>query len=137
LGLRFFEPPGGGRIRRWTAAVVVGAMSFSFIVVGSAAANQVITGKAVFYSNRYVGKTMACGGTYRRWKMITANRHLPCGTRLRVTNLRNGRKVTVKVKDRGPYGDTSIKLDLSRRAAKRLRFLRRGVTNIKARILSN
>jgi rare lipoprotein A len=116
---------------------VVGSLSFVFIIVGSAAANQVIEGKAVFYSNRYVGKTMACGGTYQRWKMIAAHRHLPCGTRLRVTNLRNGRKVTVRVKDRGPYGDTSIKLDLSRRAAKRLGFLRQGVTQIKARVLSN
>jgi rare lipoprotein A len=51
--------------------------------------------------------------------------------------LRNGRKVTVRVKDRGPYGDTSVKLDLSRRAAKELGFLHRGVTNIKARVLDN
>jgi rare lipoprotein A len=112
-------------------------MSFVFIVVGSAAANVVIRGKAVYYSNAYVGQTMACGGRYRRWKMITAQRHLPCGTRLRVTNKRNGRKVTVRVEDRGPYGDSSIKLDLSRRAAKRLGFLHRGITRIRARILSN
>jgi rare lipoprotein A len=117
--------------------VVVAVLSFVLVVVGSAGANQVITGRAVHYSNFYVGKTMACGGKYRRWKMITAQRHLPCGTRLRVTNLRNGKKVTVKVKDRGPYGDFSVKLDLSRRAAKRLGFLYRGVTRIKARVLSN
>jgi rare lipoprotein A len=117
--------------------VLVAAMSFVFIIVGSAAANEVIKGKAVYYSNVYIGQTMACGGTYRKWKMITANRHLPCGTRLRVTNKRNGRKVTVRVKDRGPYGDTSIKLDLSRRAAKRLGFVHRGITRIRARILSN
>jgi rare lipoprotein A len=116
---------------------VVGSLSFVFIIVGSAAANQVIKGKAVFYSNSYVGKTMACGGTYQRWKMITAHRHLPCGTRLRVTNLRNGRKVTVRVKDRGPYGDTAVKLDLSRHAAKLLGFVHRGVAHIKARVLSN
>jgi rare lipoprotein A len=107
------------------------------ILVGSASANRFIEGKAVRYSNLYVGDTMACGGTYQRWKMITAQRHLPCGTKLRVTNLRNGRKITVRVKDRGPYGDTSVKLDLSRRAAKQLGFLHRGVTNIKARVLDN
>jgi rare lipoprotein A len=116
---------------------MVAAMSSIFIVVGSASANQVIRGKAVYYSNFYVGKTMACGGTYRRRKMITAHRHLPCGTRLRVTNRRNGNKVTVRVADRGPYGDSSIKLDLSRRAARRLGFLREGITRIRARVLSN
>ena len=100
--------------------------------MGSASANRFIEGKAVHYSNVYVGDTMACGGTYQRWKMITAQRHLPCGTKLRVTNLRNGRKITVRVKDRGPYGDTAVKLDLSRRAAKRLGFLHSGVTHIKA-----
>jgi peptidoglycan lytic transglycosylase len=117
--------------------VLVAALSFLFIVVGSASANQVIRGKAVYYSNSYVGKTMACGGTYRKWKMITAHRHLACGTRLRVTNKRNGKKVTVRVADRGPYGDSSIKLDLSRRAARRLGFIRRGSTTIRARVLSN
>lgn len=117
--------------------VLVGALSLVIIIVGSAAANEVIKGRAVYYSNVYIGQRMACGGTYRKWKMITAHRHLPCGTRLRVTNKRNGKKVTVRVKDRGPYGDTSIKLDLSRRAAKRLGFLHRGITRIRARILSN
>jgi peptidoglycan lytic transglycosylase len=116
---------------------VVTSLSLVFSVVGSASANQEIEGKAVHYSNSYVGKTMACGGTYRRWKMITAQRHLPCGTRLRVTNVRNGKKVTVRVKDRGPYGDHAVKLDLSRRAAKRLGFLHRGVTHIKAKVLNN
>ena len=71
------------------------------------------------------------------WKMIAAHRHLPCGTRLRVTNKRNGKKVTVTVSDRGPYGDTSIKLDVSRRAARRLGFIHRGITRIRARVLSN
>jgi rare lipoprotein A len=117
--------------------VTVAVMSLIFIVVGSASANLVITGKAVYYSDAYIGKRMACGGRYRRWKMITAHRHLPCGTRLRVTNLRNGHKVTVRVEDRGPYGDSNIKLDVSRRAARRLGFLRRGVTSIRARVLSN
>jgi rare lipoprotein A len=112
-------------------------MSSALILVGAASASEVIRGKAVYYSNVYVGETMACGGTYRKWKMITAHRHLPCGTRLRVTNKRNGRKVTVRVADRGPFGDSSIKLDLSRRAAKRLGYLHRGITRIRARVLSN
>ncbi len=112
-------------------------LSLVFVVVGSASANQVIKGKAAYYSDIYIGQKMACGGTYRRWKMIAAHRSLPCGTRLRVTNKANGKKVIVTVRDRGPYGDSSIVLDVSHRAAKRLGFLRKGITRIRAVVLSN
>lgn len=83
---------------------------------------RVIKGKAVYYSNKLAGNTMACGGTYRPRKMVAAHRSLPCGTRLRVKNRITGKIVTVTVRDRGPYGDKNVKLDVSRRAARRLGF---------------
>jgi rare lipoprotein A len=71
--------------------------------------------------------------------MVAAHRKLPCGTRLRVKNLRNGRVVRVTVRDRGPYGSRAYrrthKLDVSRRAAKRLRFLRAGTARVKVTVL--
>jgi rare lipoprotein A len=91
-------------------------------------------GRALYYSDRYIGSTMACGGEYRPWKMIAAHRRLPCGTKLRVRNLKNGEVVTVTVRDRGPFG-TEAKLDVSRRAAKRLGFYVDGRTMVRARIL--
>lgn len=90
--------------------------------------------KALYYSNRFSGSTMACGGEYRPWKMVAAHRRLPCGTKLRVRNLKNGETVTVTVRDRGPFG-TKAKLDVSRRAAKRLGFYGDGRTTVRARIL--
>jgi rare lipoprotein A (peptidoglycan hydrolase) len=137
FGAPFYWALGGGRIRRWTAVAVVAGLSLVVVVVGSASANQVIRGRAVYYSNVYSGQTMACGRTYRPWKMVAAHRSLPCGTRLRVTNKANGRKVTVTVRDRGPYGDRARVLDVSRRAAKRLGFIRKGITRIRAVVLSN
>jgi rare lipoprotein A len=112
------------------AAVVLGGLT-----VAEGASRRVLRGKAVYYAARYEGRTMACGGRYRSKKMVAAHRSLPCGTRLRVTNRANGRVVTVTVKDRGPYGERSTILDLSRRAAKRLRYFSAGRARVRAVIL--
>ena len=90
-------------------------------------------GKALYYSDEYAGQSMACGRIYQPWKMVAAHRTLPCGTRLRVRNVANDRVVTVTVRDRGPYTDGFV-LDVSRRAARRLGFLRAGSATIRARI---
>ena len=97
---------------------------------------RVLKGEAVYYANRYRGHKMACGGRYQPRKMIAAHRTLPCGTRLRVRNRANGRVVVVTVKDRGPFSDRKTILDLSRRAARKLRYLRAGRARVRARILS-
>ena len=89
-------------------------------------------GEATYYGDQYVGQTMACGGIYRHRKMVAAarSRRLACGTTLRVKNLRNGRVVTVRVKDYMARDADAI-IDVSRRAAKRLRFLRAGRTRVR------
>ena len=99
------------------------------------AKRRVLRGRAVYYAARYEGQEMACGGRYRRRKMVAAHRKLPCGTRLEVTNRRNGRTVTVTVRDRGPYGDANTILDLSRRAARKLRFVASGSARVRAVIV--
>lgn len=101
----------------------------------SPAHHRAVKGDAVYYANRYVGRTMACGGTYQKSKMVAAHKSLPCGTRVRITNRSNGRTVKVRVKDRGPYGDKRLKFDVSRRAARRLGMIKAGRVPIKAVIL--
>ena len=96
------------------------------------ARHRSFTGEAIYYSNAFKGETMACGGAYQPKKMVAAHRKLPCGTRLKVKNRANGKVVTVTVKDRGPFGDRDTKLDLSRRAARRLDFISAGRARIKA-----
>ncbi|MEX2570747.1 MAG: septal ring lytic transglycosylase RlpA family protein [Gemmatimonadota bacterium] len=66
--------------------------------------------------------------------MVAAHRHLPFGSLLRVTNQANGRTVQVRVVDRGPFAKGRI-LDLSRRAAEQLDFIRRGHTRVTIEVL--
>lgn len=118
-----------------TGLVLSAVAALSISATPSPAHHRVIKGDAVYYANRYVGRTMACGGTYQKSKMVAAHRSLPCGTRVRITNRSNGRTVRVRVKDRGPYGDKKLKFDVSRRAANRLRMIKAGRVPIKAVIL--
>jgi rare lipoprotein A len=115
---------------RKTVAIVVLAM-VGITVTPGIAHHRVIKGKAVYYSNQFKGDTMACGGAYRPRKMVAAHRRLPCGTRLRVKNRATGKVVTVTVRDRGPYGDKDTKLDVSRRAARRLGFWNHGSARVR------
>jgi rare lipoprotein A len=101
-----------------------------------AATKQTMRGEAVYYADRYRGRTMACGGRYYPNRMVAAHRTLPCGTRLRVRSRVTGRQVVVKVLDRGPFGDGGTILDLSRRAARRLGYIAAGRAPVRATILN-
>ena len=113
------------------ACCLLVALATVFVSPASAR-RRVLWGKAVYYSNAYRGEKMACGGRYRPRKMIAAHRTLPCGTKLKVKNRANGRVVWVTVRDRGPYGSKRVILDLSRRAARKLRYRQAGWARVKA-----
>jgi rare lipoprotein A (peptidoglycan hydrolase) len=91
-------------------------------------------GYAAFYSASLEGHKTACGRVYSASKLTAAHRNLPCGTRLRVTNLRNGKTVRVTVTDHGPFSNGRI-LDLSYEAARHLGFLTQGTTLVKVEVL--
>lgn len=91
-------------------------------------------GYAAFYSPSLEGHKTACGGLYSPDKLTAAHRSLPCGTRLRVTNLRNSKIVHVTVTDHGPFAHGRI-LDLSYAAARRLDFIKQGTTLVKVEII--
>ena len=67
-------------------------------------------------------------------KLTAAHRTLPFGTRLRVTNVENGRSVVVRVNDRGPWVNDRV-LDVSRIAAKTLGMIGDGVTKVEIVVL--
>jgi rare lipoprotein A len=87
-------------------------------------------GVATFYHPALNGRTTANGEIYDDAKLTAASRTLALGTRVRVTNLGNRRSVVVTVNDRGPYVGGRI-IDLSRRAARSLDFVDKGVTRVK------
>lgn len=71
----------------------------------------------------------ASGETMNPAAMTAAHRTLPFGTRVKVTNKRNGRSVVVRINDRGPFARGRI-IDLSKAAAGRLGFVSRGKTEV-------
>ncbi len=79
-------------------------------------------GVASWYGEKFHGKRTSSGETYDMYAMTAAHKTLPLPSYVAVTNLRNGRKVIVKVNDRGPFIDDRI-IDLSYSAARELRLI--------------
>jgi rare lipoprotein A len=87
---------------------------------------QAETGRAAFYGG---GRT-ASGERTGPNGLTAAHRTLPFGTRVRVTNHRNGKSVVVRITDRGPYGRGRI-IDLSRAAAAELDMISAGTAMVR------
>ncbi len=96
----------------------------------SSLCNAQTSGKASYYSNRLHGRKMSNGERYNSKGFTCAHRTLPFGTKLKVTNTRNGRSVVVRVTDRGPFVRGRI-VDLSYAAAKEIGMISSGVAYIK------
>ncbi len=88
------------------------------------------TGIASWYGNPFHGRTTANGETYDMNELTAAHKTLPMPTYVRVTNLENGRALTVRVNDRGPFVHGRI-IDLSRRGAQLLGFEKNGVARVR------
>jgi rare lipoprotein A len=78
-------------------------------------------GKASWYGKRFQGRTTASGEDFDMFELTAAHRQLPLGTYVKVTNMRNGKSVIVRINDRGPYVSGRI-MDLSYSAARMLEF---------------
>lgn len=92
-------------------------------------------GYASYYGREHHGRRTASGERFDAGRLTAAHRTLPFGTRVRVTNLDNGRKVVVTVTDRGPFRRHRV-IDVSRRAAEDLGFLREGTARVRLEVLS-
>lgn len=97
-----------------------------------AKSGRTLHGKASYY---WQPQGVACHrGRFNPNALTAAHKSLPCGTRVRVTNKRNGRSVTVKINDRGPYIKGRI-IDLSKRAAGVIGMQKAGVVPVKVTVL--
>ena len=88
------------------------------------------TGTASWYGERFQGKQTASGEPFDMRDFTAAHPTLPLGTFVRVTNLRNGKAVVVRINDRGPVVDDRI-IDVSDSAARALGFKERGVQRVR------
>lgn len=86
-------------------------------------------GAASWYGWEFAGRKTACGERFDPQELTAAHRTLPLGTTARITNLRNGRIVVVRINDRGPYVAPRV-LDLSLAAARALDMVACGVTDV-------
>jgi len=97
-------------------------------------------GLASYYGPGFNGRETASGTIFNQTAMTAAHRTLPLGTVVRVTNLENGRAVTLKVTDRGPYGRNYRRgtiIDVSKGAARRLHFIRDGLARVKVEVVTS
>jgi rare lipoprotein A len=92
------------------------------------------TGIASFYGRECKNKRTANGERFDPSQLTAAHRTLPFGTRVKVTNLDNGRHVVVRINDRGPYAKGRV-LDLSRAAASKLGFVAVGTARVRLQVL--
>jgi peptidoglycan lytic transglycosylase len=100
----------------------------------SASGSQIQKGVAAFYGRRLEGNKTACGGTYAASELTAAHRTLPCGTKLRITNTKNGKSVEATVNDRGPTSKKRI-VDVSRAVAEQLDFVKQGTTTVEVEVV--
>jgi rare lipoprotein A len=101
----------------------------------SAPSGQLQRGHAAYYAQRFHGRKTASGERFDVNKLTAAHRKLPFGTRVKVTNLKNGRSVVVRINDRGPYARGGL-IDLSPAAARQLDMIKDGTVPVTVEVLS-
>jgi rare lipoprotein A len=87
------------------------------------------TGEASFYAMKYQSRKTASGEIFDQSAYTAAHNQLPFGTNVKVTNLKNGKSVIVRINDRGPFVKGRI-IDLSRSAFSKIGDTRDGVITV-------
>jgi len=88
------------------------------------------TGEASWYGAQHQGKQTASGTIYDQAGLTAAHPSLPLGSKIKVTNLANGKSVEVEITDRGPFAENRI-IDLSQAAAKALEMIESGTAAVR------
>jgi peptidoglycan lytic transglycosylase len=95
---------------------------------------HVETGQASWYGKAHQGKLTASGERFDMHALTAAHRTLPFGTIVRVTHLKSGKSVNVRINDRGPFRSGRI-IDLSYEAARRLGIASRGTARVELTVI--
>jgi len=104
------------------------------VATPTASATTVLRGRASWYGSYFQGRKTTSGERFNRFKYTCAHKTLPFGTRLRVSNVKNGKSVVVRVTDRGPYRHERI-IDLSEIAARPLGITECGAATVVAEVV--
>ena len=96
--------------------------------------NDSFSGIASWYGPNFHNKLTSNGEYYNMHDMTAAHKTLPMNTVLRVTNLENGKKIVVRINDRGPFVKTRI-IDLSNEAAHRIDMVKKGTAAVRIEVI--
>ena len=94
------------------------------------------TGIASFYAKKFEGRRCSNGCVFRNDSLTAAHKTLKFGTKVKVTNLKNDSVVFVTITDRLPK-KSKRSIDLTRRAAKQLNFIAKGLTKVKIEVVKD
>lgn len=94
------------------------------------------TGVASYYGKKFHGRKTANGERFSMWAMTAAHKSIPFNTKVRVTNLDNGKSVVVRINDFGPHRKGRI-IDLSRGAAAKIDMIKTGTARVKLEVLGD
>jgi rare lipoprotein A len=122
-------------LRKATGAAPLTLVESQLQMYGLATTDQNLQGEASWYGRDFHGLPTASGEAFEQKNFTAAHPSLPLGTYLKVTNLRNGKSLIVRVNDRGPYVGNRI-LDLSHAAAIEIDSEKLGVVEIKATVMA-
>src|SRR5262247_2903587 len=121
-------------VRKGRTAVVAVLVTVAMLAMaGVAAAQKPEQGVAVVYSDKYQGKKTASGEPYDKSGLTAAHKKLPFGTKVKVTNVENGKSVVVTINDRMAASKKAV-IDLSRHAADEIGFGKAGKAKVKLEI---
>ncbi len=95
---------------------------------------QVQIGIASYYGKKFHKKLTANGETFNMNRVSAAHKTYPLGTRVKVTNMENGKSIKLTINDRGPYVKGRI-IDLSYKAARKIGFVNQGTTKVRIDVI--
>ena len=95
---------------------------------------QVQIGIASYYGSKFHKKRTANGEIFNMYKVSAAHKTYPLGTKVKVTNMENGKSIKLTINDRGPYVKGRI-IDLSYKAARKIGFVNQGTTKVRIDVI--
>ena len=114
------------------------AFALSFLVRGAFASNSLSLYKnsavASYYADKYHGRKTSNGEIFNMYDLTAAHKTLPFNTKVKVTNLSNGKSVVVRINDRGPFVK-GREIDLSKAAAVKIGMIKSGTAKVSLEIL--
>jgi len=121
--------------KRLLTAGILAILVSTPLIVSAKVVGDAQVGIASYYGGKFHGRKTANGERFDMNALTAAHKTLPLGTKVRVTHVRTGKSVVVRINDRGPYVKGRV-IDLSRRAARELGMIHSGVAKVRVEVLS-